>query len=137
MDYTRLLRQKSGRSRQEERALEELVNLEQELQEFRDELLRVAAFWKPDLNDGVQITVAPLWKLFGLTNWRNKLKQTWEKLEKGDYDWAHLAYSIWPERVKEKCKNDKSLAIAHDLEDIYEEPVTRARKKGGRGKKNT
>ncbi len=137
MESTRQLRQKRGRSRQEERELEELVNLEQELQEFRDALLRVAVLWKPDLNDGVQITAAPLWKLFRLTNWRNKLKQTWEKLEKGDYDWAHLAYSIWPERVKEKCKNDKSLAIAHDLEGIYEEPITRARKKGGRGKKNT
>jgi hypothetical protein len=65
------------------------------------------------------------------------LKETWGKLEKGDYDWAHLAYSIWPERVKEKCKHDKSLAIAHDLEDIYEEPVAQAKKKGGRGKKNT
>ena len=81
MDYTRLLRQKSGRSRQEERALEELVNLEQELQEFRDELLRVAAFWKPDLNDGVQINQflqCPFWGTnYGCaaleTIWLNKL----------------------------------------------------------------
>lgn len=137
MDSTHQLRQKTGRNRQEERELEELVNLEQELQEFRDELLRVAAFWKPDLNDGVQITAAPLWKLFRLPKWRTTLKETWEKLEKGDYDWAHLAYSIWPERVREKCKHDKSLTIAHDLEDIYEEPVAQVKKKGGRGKKNT
>lgn len=137
MDSTRQLRQKTGRSRQEERDLEELLNLEQELLEFRDELLRVAASWKPDLNDGVQITAAPLWKLFRFPKWRTTLKETWGKLEKGDYDWAHLAYSIWPERVKEKCKHDKSLAIAHDLEDIYEEPVAQAKKKGGRGKKNT
>jgi hypothetical protein len=131
------LRQKSGRNRQEEKDLEELLNMEQELQEFRDELLRVATFWKPDLNDGVQITAAPLWKLFRLPKWRKTLKETWEKLEKGDYDWAHLAYRIWPERVREKCKHDKSLAIAHDLGDIYEEPVGQAKKKGGRGKKNT
>lgn len=137
MDSTRQLRQKTGRSRQEERDLEELVIMEQELLEFRDELLRVAASWKPDLNDGVQITAAPLWKLFRFPKWRTTLKETWGKLEKGDYDWAHLAYSIWPERVKEKCKHDKSLAIAHDLEDIYEEPVAQAKKKGGRGKKNT
>ncbi|NLB53757.1 MAG: BREX-1 system adenine-specific DNA-methyltransferase PglX, partial [Syntrophomonadaceae bacterium] len=137
MESTRQLRQKGGRSRKEERELEELVNMEQELQEFRDELLRVAAFWKPDLNDGVQITAAPLWKLFRLPKWRTTLKETWEKLEKGDYDWANLAYSIWPERVREKCKHDKSLAIAHDQEDIYEEPVAQAKKKGGRGKKNT
>ena len=42
-------------------------------------------------------------------------------LVKGDYDWAHLAYSIWPDRVREKSKSDKSLAIAHDLEDLYVE----------------
>jgi hypothetical protein len=135
-ESTRQLRQKSGRSRQEEEKLEELGNLELELREFRDELLWVAAFWKPNLNDGVQITAAPLWKLFRLPNWRKKLKETWEKLEKGDYDWAHLAYSIWPERVKEKCRNDKSLAIAHDLEELYVEPPARAKKKGRRGKKN-
>jgi hypothetical protein len=41
------------------------------------------------------------------------LKDTWTKLEKGDYDWAHLAMAYWPDRVREKCKTDKSLAIAH------------------------
>lgn len=137
MESARQLRQKSGRSRQEEKELEELLDLEKELREFRDELLRIAAFWKPNLNDGVQITAAPLWKLFRLPKWRTTLKETWGKLEKGDYDWAHLAYSIWPERVREKCKHDKSLAIAHELEDIYEEPVAQAKKKGGRSKKNT
>ncbi|HYA42751.1 MAG TPA: hypothetical protein VEF34_15715 [Syntrophobacteraceae bacterium] len=39
----------------------------------------------------------------------------------GEYDWAHLAYSIWPDRVRKKCRRDKSIAIAHDLEDLYEE----------------
>ena len=117
------------RSTQEEKDLEKLINLELELTDFRDELLRIAKFWKPNLNDGVQITAAPLWKLFQHKPWQNKLKETWEKLEKGDYDWAHLAYSIWPERVKEKCKTDKSLAIAHDLEDLYEEPPEKPKKK--------
>ena len=92
-----------------------------ELTDFREELLHVAQFWKPNLNDGVQITAAPLWKFFQYKPWQKKLKKTWKKLEKGDYDWAHLAHSIWPERVKEKCKKDKSLAIAHNLEELYEE----------------
>lgn len=125
------LRQKSRRSSAEEKELERLSDLELELKEFRDELLRIAAFWKPNLNDGVQITAAPLWRLFRHTPWRNKLKETWQKLENGDYDWAHLAYSIWPERVREKCKYDKSLAIAHDLEELYEEKPAGAKKKGG------
>jgi hypothetical protein len=72
-----------------------------------------------------------LWQLFRHTPWRNKLKDTWQKLEKGDYDWANLAYNIWPERVQEKCKYDKSLAIAHDLEELYEEQPTGTKKKGG------
>jgi hypothetical protein len=127
-----VLRTKTSRSRQEENDLERLLDLEHELQNFRDELLRVAQFWKPNLNDGVQITAAPLWKLFQHKPWQKTLKDTWEKLEQGDYDWAHLAYSIWPDRVREKCRHDKSLAIAHGLEELYEAPPEQPRKKRGR-----
>ncbi|RMD59086.1 type II restriction endonuclease subunit M, partial [Candidatus Parcubacteria bacterium] len=98
------------------------------------ELLRVAAFWKPNLNDGVQITAAPLWRLFRHRPWQKRLRDTWEKLEAGEYDWAHLAYSIWPERVREKCKTDKSLAIAHDLEHLYVEPPQKTKKRRRRKK---
>jgi 23S rRNA G2445 N2-methylase RlmL len=115
------LRARSARTRDDERELERLQNLEDELKSFREELLRVAALpYKPNLNDGVQITSAPLYRLFRLPRWQNVLKETWDKLEKGTYDWAHLAYSIWPERVEGKCKTDKSLAIAHDREDLYQ-----------------
>ncbi|MCL6559445.1 MAG: hypothetical protein K6U74_11735 [Firmicutes bacterium] len=129
--------QKSRRSSAEEKELERLSDLELELKDFRDELLRIAAFWKPNLNDGVQITAAPLWKLFRHPPWQKTLKETWQKLERGDYDWAHLAYSIWPDRVREKCKYDKSLAIAHGLEELYEERPSGSKKKRGgrRGKK--
>ncbi len=77
---------------------------------------------QPNRDDGVQITAAPLWRLSGHRPWQTVLKETWEKLEQGDYDWAHLALSYWPDRVREKCRTDKSLAIAHDLEDLYEPP---------------
>lgn len=40
-------------------------------------------------DDGVQITAAPLWPLFRHKPWQKVLKDTWAKLEKGDYDWAH------------------------------------------------
>ncbi len=95
-----MLRRKSGRTGKDEKDLERLSDLEQELQDFRAELLRVAAFWKPNLNDGVQISAAPLWRLFAHKPWQKRLRETWEKLEQGEYDWAHLAYSIWPERVR-------------------------------------
>ncbi|WP_208852316.1 hypothetical protein [Roseomonas genomospecies 6] len=132
----RALRQKTGRSRDEERELEDLQTLHDELRDLRDELLRLAPAWKPNHDDGVQITAAPLWRLFRHRSWQTVLRDTWEKLEAGDYDWAHLAIVYWPERVREKCQTDKSLAIAHDLEHLYEPPPDApATAKGGRGRK--
>lgn len=129
------LRRKKSRSNQEEKELERLSDLEVELKEFRDELLRVARLWKPNLNDGVQITAAPLWKLFRFAKWQNSLKDTWERLERGEYDWAHLAFSIWPDRVVRLAQKDRSIAIAHDLEDeLWEEIVESGRQKGSKRK---
>ena len=126
---TTQLRSQASRSRDQDKRLETLQTLELELIDLRDELLRIAQLpYTPNLNDGVQITAAPLWPLFGLKKWQSKLKDTWKKLEKGDYDWAHLAYTIWPERVREKCKWDRSLAIAHDLETLYEAPPEKPKK---------
>ena len=130
--HIHVLRAKTDRNKQEDKELEQLLDFEQELKDFRDELLRVARFWKPNLNDGVQITAAPLWKLFQHKPWQKILKDTWEKLEKGDYDWAHLAYSIWPDRVRDKCRHDKSLAIAHGLEELHEAPPAQPRRRRGR-----
>jgi hypothetical protein len=114
------LRTRTDRSRDEERRLEQLQDLEAELKGLQDELLRLAPGWKPNHDDGVQITAAPLWRLFRHRPWQKVLKETGAKLEAGDYDWAHLAMSYWPERVREKCRTDKSLAIAHGLEELYE-----------------
>jgi hypothetical protein len=114
------LRAKTNRARDEERELERLQDFALELRAFRDELLRVAELpWRPDLNDGVQITAAPFWQLFRLPKWQKTLKETWQKLEKGDYDWAHLAMTVWPARVVPKCVTDRSFAIAHGLEDLF------------------
>lgn len=99
-----------------------------ELRDFRDELLRVAALpYRPNLDDGVIINAAPLHKLFRLPKWARDTRETWARLERGDYDWAHLAYTIWPERVREKCRSDRSLAIAHNLEHLYVAPRTTSR----------
>lgn len=125
-----------GRSRDEEKQYETLQTFEQELTDLRDTLLKIAPTYQPNHDDGVQITAAPLWQLCRHKPWQKVLKDTWAKLEKGDYDWAHLAMAYWQERVREKCKTDKSLAIAHGLEDLYVEPEaapkkTRAKKKAG------
>lgn len=124
-----------GAARQRDE-LDALMDFNQELEDFKSDILRVTNLpYKPNLNDGVQISAAPLWKLFRHRQWQNRLKETWAKLEAEEYDWAHLAYSIWPDRVREKCKTDKSLAIAHDLEDLYEEPPEKPKKKRAARKK--
>lgn len=126
------LRDKSAaRSREDEKAFEAFQTLELELIELRDTLLQIAPTYRPNHDDGVQITATPLWQLFRHKPWQKILKDTWAKLEKGDYDWAHLAMAYWPDRVREKCKTDKSLAIAHDLEHLYVEPEPKAAKTHG------
>jgi len=93
--------------------------LVEELRAFRDEVARVAPLWNPDLNDGVIINFAPLWRLVPQHRaWQKECKDCWAKLVAGDYDWAHLAMYLWPERVVPKCAKDHSLAIAHGLEDL-------------------
>jgi len=102
------------------RSLDAQQKLVDEITELRDEIRAIAALWHPDLNDGIVIVLAPLWRLFAQHRaWSKELKDRWVKLAKGDYDWAQLAMHIWPERVIPKCATDRSLAIAHDLEDDF------------------
>ena len=132
-DVSALRNKGSARTRDDEKQFEALQAFELELIELRDTLLKLAPTYKPNHNDGVQITAAPVLSLFRHKPWQKVLKDTWAKLEKGDYDWAHLAMNYWPHRVREKCKSDKSLAIAHGLEDLYIEPDAKPKK--ARGKK--
>ena len=114
----KLSEEKSEELKKEYESLSELLS---EIIEMKEELLSVAALpYKPDLDDGVVICAAPLKNLFRLSKWKKELEKHWKALEKGEYDWAHLAMAIWPDRVNEKCKKDKSLAIAHGLEELYE-----------------
>jgi hypothetical protein len=91
-----------------------------ELRVFLDEVRRVAPLWNPALDDGVIINFAPLWRLVPQHKaWQKELKTVWDDLGAGAYDWAHLAMHLWPERVIPKCAKDRSLAIAHGLEDRF------------------
>jgi hypothetical protein len=91
-----------------------------ELRAFLDEVKRVAPLWKPNLDDGVIINFAPLWRLVPQNkSWQKDLKSAWDALCEGKYDWAHLAMHLWPERAVPKCAKDRSLAIAHGLEDVF------------------
>ena len=91
-----------------------------ELRGFLEEVQRVAPLWNPDHDDGVIINFAPLWRLVPqCKSWQKELKATWDALCDGKYDWAHLAMHLWPERVVPKCAKDRSLAIAHRLEEVF------------------
>jgi hypothetical protein len=125
----------NARSSDDEQNFESIQTLELELIELRDILLQIAPTYRPNHDDGVQITAAPLWQLFRHRPWANILNATWAKLEKGDYDWAHIAMAYWSDRVREKCQTDKSLAIAHDLEQLYIEPEPNPSKARRRKKK--
>ena len=116
------LRQEAGPdpSSKQRKATDDLETFVAELRAFKTEVIRIAPLWNPNLNDGVIINFAPLWRLVPQHKpWQKECKTVWDKLVKGDYDWAHLAMHLWPERVVPKCKDDRSLAIAHGLEDDF------------------
>lgn len=92
----------------------------EELRTLREEIERIAPLWNPHLDDGVLINFAPLWHLVPQHKaWQRECKKCWKKLASGDYDWSHLALHLWPERVVPQCATDRSLAIAHELEDAF------------------
>ena len=91
-----------------------------ELRVLFDEVRRVTPLWAPVLDDGVVLTMAPLWRLVPRHKaWQKELKSKWDELAAGKYDWSHIAMHLWPERVVPKCATDRSLAIAHRLEDVF------------------
>ena len=136
-DVSALRNKEGARTRDDEKQFEALQTLAQELSDLRDTLRGLAQNYQPNHDDGVQITAAPLWPLFRHRPWQKLLKDTFAKLQKGDYDWAHLAMTYWPDRVHEKCKTDKSFAIAHGLEQLYVEPEVVPKKSRGRKKADT
>jgi hypothetical protein len=107
----------SSNERKEIAAQESFV---EELRTMLDEVKRVTPLWNPRLDDGVMLTMAPLWRLVPQhKSWQKELKGKWDELAAGKYDWAHLAMHLWPERVVPKCATDRSLAIAHGFQDVF------------------
>jgi hypothetical protein len=102
------------------RELEQQESFLSELRGLKAEVARVAPLWRPDLDDGVLLNFAPLWRLVPqLSSWQTECRNAWDKLSNEHYDWAHLAMHLWPERVVPKCQTDRSLAIAHGLEATF------------------
>lgn len=117
--------------------------LEQELQDLTDTLVDLEEFdrllagaasypnergepvgWRPELDDGVLINLAPLHQL--VPSWPragkkkpNELEACWQALQSGEYDWSYTAMRYWPDRVLRACRTNKSFAIAHNRLDVY------------------
>jgi hypothetical protein len=107
----------TARERKDITAQQALV---EELRTMLDEIKRVASLWKPTLDDGMLLTMAPLWRLVPQNKpWQKELQSKWEELIAGKHDWAHLAMHLWPERVIPKCGTDRSLAMAHGLDGVF------------------
>jgi hypothetical protein len=77
------------------------------------------ARWKPELDDGVLINTAPLYRLtpaWQRADWRLDLANLWQALQRGEYPWAKTAMRYWPRETLEACKSNRSYRIAHGLE---------------------
>ncbi len=112
----------SGAARRRiERQIDQVTQLLDEVSEFAKTMARIVSEgYEPEPNwidDGVILRMAPLWELVPI--WKAEPRKYWERLQKGDYDWSHIAMHYWPKRVKAACKTDKSFAIAHGHEEWY------------------
>lgn len=98
------------------------VRAEQEQVEGMMEKLNriIEAGYVPNHDDGVPVTAAPLQHLAASRLWRTECEKNMELLAKGDYDWSHLAMSMYPARVAQKAKKDWCMALTHGLEHICE-----------------
>lgn len=118
-----------------DKSMEATVRAEQEQVEgMHDELSRIIGTgYEPCHDDGVPVTSAPLLQLIPHRAWRQECEKNMEALAKGDYDWSHLAMSLYPARVTQKAKKDWCLALTHGLEHLCENKPKekKARKKKG------
>jgi hypothetical protein len=82
----------SGRdAKRLERELEKQDALVSEVQDFHDKLRRAAELnLEPDLNDGVVLSIAPLWEL---VPWK-EAKRYWDELTDGKYEWSSIGKQL-------------------------------------------
>jgi hypothetical protein len=125
-------RQKAGSKGKAEKRFAEVQKLLEELNDFIAKVTECADRGPPppddktprrevdaryvmDLDDGVMVNSAALWPLLE-PQWKDP-KKWWKELAtaqgRKDYDWSHLAARYYPTRVRQKCHDDPSLAVAH------------------------
>jgi hypothetical protein len=132
LEDLRTARTTGGNKGKAERRYAEVQKLLEELNDFIVKVTEIAEQGPPppddktprremdarytmDLDDGVMVNSAALWPLLE-PQWKDP-KKWWKELAtaqgKKDYDWSHLAARYFPTRVRAKCHEDPSLAVAH------------------------
>ncbi len=132
LDDLRTARASGSNKGKAEKRFTEVQKLLEELNDFISKVTEVAEKGSPppddkttkrevdaryvmDLDDGVMVNSAALWPLLE-PQWKDP-KKWWKELAnaqgKKDYDWAHLSARYFPTRVRAKCHDDPSLAVAH------------------------
>lgn len=76
--------------------------------------------YEPNHDDGVPVTSCPLVNLVAHRGWKTECQSNLDELNKGNYDWSHLAMSMYLARVTQKAKNDWCMALTHGLEHLCE-----------------
>ena len=96
-----------------------LLALQSDLEDMISSLKKIIELpYRLNHDDGIPITAAPLAELFVHNLWKAECRNNLEELNDGDYDWSHLAFSMFPSRIRDKAKKDWSLALTHGLEEI-------------------
>lgn len=118
------------------KAQENEIRIEQEqVDGLMEEINRIIdSGYVPCHDDGVPVTAAPLANLIGHSGWRRECQANMDALAKGDYDWSHLAMSLYPARIIQKAKKDWCMALTHGLEHLCE---NKPKEKKTRKKKET
>lgn len=94
---------------------------QQQVEGMIEEITRIIDLgYEPNHDDGVPVTSCPLVNLIRHRGWNTECASNLETLKNGDYDWSHLAMSMFPSRVTQKAKKDWCMALTHGLEHLCE-----------------
>lgn len=115
-----------------------LLNLMGDMQALEAELQRVNDLpYRPNHDDGVPVTAAPLRNVFRHNGWKKECLSNWEALKEGEYDWSHLAYALYPDRIRDKARKDWCMALTHSLEELCENKPKEKKPREKRGEEPT
>ena len=115
-----------------------LLNLMGDMQALEAELQRVNDLpYRPNHDDGVPVTAAPLRNVFRHNGWKKECLSNWEALKEGEYDWSHLAYALYPDRIRDKARKDWCMALTHSLEELCENKPKEKKPRKKRGEEPT